>query len=179
MLWTGDGRKQGDPAMIIRLAVLGAVSLVLSGCVSHRVTLQHPQTGAIEKCQSVGGVPPVLKFWGVIESREECILRWQDRGYRMVTREDGGPVSPPTEVAPSAMKPTLAEAVTTAQNFFAKQCPTLAGWRVLEAFEQDERRVYVVKAEEKCGGAEAVQHEIWVDVTTGQVTRTQLISGAK
>jgi len=122
--------------MIIRLVVLGAVSLVLSGCVSHRVTLQHPQTGAIEKCQSVGGVPPVLKFWGVIESREECILRWQDRGYRMVTREDGGPVSPPTEVAPSAMKATLAEAVTTAQNFFAKQCPTLPGWRVLEAFEQ-------------------------------------------
>ena len=56
----------------------------------------------------------------------------------------------------------------------------VAGYsRLVEAFEQDERRVYVVKAEEKCGGAEAVQHEIWVDVTTGQVTRTQLISGAK
>jgi len=64
-------------AMILIFAVL------LTGCVSKSPYLQHPVTGQVVKCDSIGGIPPGFKAM-FVESREECQVRWQHKGCQEV-----------------------------------------------------------------------------------------------
>jgi hypothetical protein len=58
------------------------IAFTLTGCISKSVYLQHPVTGQVVKCDSIGGIPP---FWKMFrESREECQVRWQHQGYQEV-----------------------------------------------------------------------------------------------
>jgi hypothetical protein len=58
------------------------LGLLLTGCVSKSVYLQHPVSGQVVKCDSIGGLPPPVKMFR--ESREECQVRWQHQGYQEV-----------------------------------------------------------------------------------------------
>jgi len=66
---------------IMRIASI-AVALLAAGCVSKSVYLQHPASGQVVKCDSIGGLPPPVKMFR--ESREECQVRWQHQGYQEV-----------------------------------------------------------------------------------------------
>jgi len=61
--------------------------MVLGGCAGPTMYLRHPGTGQTTVCTSSRWTFLRLKEAGIIESREECAVKWMKAGY-VIEREE-------------------------------------------------------------------------------------------
>ncbi len=64
--------------------VWACLALAVTGCAGSIITLRHPQTGKIVTCESSSWKPVAGPFRELLETREECALRYVNAGYIIV-----------------------------------------------------------------------------------------------